>query len=135
MRKRLAAAAIAAISASGILFASAPAALADSSLCFSSPGSYTCSVVQQTAAGYAAAYSTFYGFNSDVQFANASGYSMNAWVNIDYGNGYVTVWGPVSVPNGDYPDAGPFDDSGFLTQGCFQFTSWSGAAVHCTAGV
>jgi hypothetical protein len=135
MRKRLAAAAIAAISASGILLASAPAALADTSTCYSEPGSYTCTVVQQTAAGFAGAYSTFYGFNSQVQFANESGYSMNAWVNIDYGNGYVTVWGPVAMPNGDDIFTPDFDDSGFLTQGCFQFTSWSGAAVHCTAGV
>lgn len=139
MRKRLAAvAAAAAISVSGFLFASAPAALADSSSCgYSGTQNYGCSVWQTTATGEASAGVSFDGGTGDssVAFSNYSGYTMNAWVNIDYGNGYVTVWGPVSVANNQYPDAGPFEDRGYLTQACFQFTSWAGAAVHCTGGV
>ena len=143
VRKRLAAAAAAAaISISGILFASAPAALADTSSC--GPGVspyYVCEVTQTTAEGYASAYATF---NEDNQlsygtFANYSGYSMNVWVEIDYGNGYTpTVWGPVSMPydpDGDTILSPTFYDGGYYTFSCFQFTSWSGAAVHCTEGV
>jgi hypothetical protein len=138
MRKRLtAAAAVAAITVSGLLFASAPAALADTSYCVSNPPDYICEVQQATAAGYASAYATFDGDtgNSWGTFGNYSGYSMSAWVEIDYGNGPVLVWGPVSMPydpDGDSRTSPPFDDSGYLTYSCFQFTSWTGAAVHCT---
>lgn len=142
MRKRLAAiAAAAAISASGILFASAPAALADTSYCTTTAPNNICEVSQSTAVGYASAYATF---DSDTKlswgtFANESGYNMNVWVEIDYGDGNLhTVWGPVAMPYDI--DAPPitspnFYDGGYLTYSCFQFTSWSGAAVHCTAGV
>jgi hypothetical protein len=135
MRKRLAAAAVAAaISVSGILFASAPAALAESTSCYySGTASYTCVVWEDTADGLGWAGATFNGAtgNSEAGFVNTSGFSMYAWVNIDYGNGYVRVWGPVTLSNEQSDNAGPFDDSGYLTEACFQFT-WSGAAVHCT---
>lgn len=125
------------MSASGILFASAPAALADDSGCFSGTGYYACYDYQYTAGGYADALVTFYGSsgNSTANFDNDTVYSMEAWVAIDYGNGYVTVWSTPVAPGTLGVPAGPFDDSGFLTQACFQFTSWSGAAVHCTGGV
>ena len=58
---------------------------------------------------------------------------MNAWVQINYGDGYSVVWGwPMN--NGDQQTTPDFQDAGDLTQACFQFT-WAGAAVHCTQGV
>lgn len=135
MRKRLAAAAIAAVSATGILFAAAPAALADG--CFSSPEGYNeCTVQQNTAAGYAEADAFFYGSSgtSNGTFINASGYSMEAWVQINYGSGWIIVW-QRAMPNGSDMASGYYDDNSSWTEACFQFTSWSGAAVHCTGEV
>jgi hypothetical protein len=134
MRKRLAAAAAAAaISVSGILVASAPAALAESTSCYySGTQSFTCVVWEDTADGLGWAGATFNGATGDsvASFVNTSGFSMYAWVNIDYGNGYETVWS-TTLSNEENARAGPFDDSGYLTEACFQFTG-SGAAVHCT---
>jgi hypothetical protein len=61
---------------------------------------------------------------------------LNFWVQQDTGGGYVTIWGPHSVPaTGGAVRSPSFYDGSGLIRTCFQFTSWSGAAVHCTQGV
>jgi hypothetical protein len=136
MRKRLAAAAIAAISASGILLAPAPAALADVSSCSTDLyGSY-CEDLVNTAAGSAGTQSFGGGGQFDASFWNDSGYNMRVWIAVDYGNGPVIIWWTPMASN-QYPnglESPVFNTAGATAYACFQFTSWSGAANHCTAG-
>jgi hypothetical protein len=137
MRKLLTAVAIAACVA-GITIASGQAARADSTLCDNSGGVNTCEVWQNTAAGQAlaaASYDTDSG-NAWGYVSNRSGFSLNVWVQQNTGDGYATVWGPYGISSSGGALRSPsFFDGTYLTRTCFQFTSWSGAAVHCTAGV
>jgi hypothetical protein len=98
---------------------------------------YECQVAQTTAAGYgmAAVYFDTSTGQSWGTIRNNSGFSMHGWIQINYGSGYVTVWS-VNLANGAPAAISPhFDDHLYFTRGCFQFTSWSGAAVHCSDGV
>ncbi|MBF9069071.1 hypothetical protein [Streptacidiphilus fuscans] len=70
-----------------------------------------------------------------------SGYNLNGWLerSTDGGRTWYTVSGVDSV---NYPNADVtiqtynyYDGPGYLARACFQFTSWSGAAVHCTAAI
>src|SRR5512146_1895550 len=134
MRKQLAAAAVTACIAAGGLVASAPGARADQSSCGQwSVTLYSCWVGQGTAQGSGQARVYFDGSTGLAagSFSNTSGFSMRSSLQIDYGTGYVTVWS-----SDNFIGLSPwFDDSGYLARACFQFTSWSGAALHCTAGV
>jgi hypothetical protein len=37
--------------------------------------------------------------------------------------------------NGSVSTYAYYDGPGYLARACFQFTSWSGAAVHCSTGI
>lgn len=67
-----------------------------------------------------------------------TGYTMNGWLerSTDGGQSWYQVSGIHSLSSthsteqeqttGQY-----YDGPGYLARACFQFTSWSGAAVHC----
>ncbi|TDT98296.1 beta-lactamase inhibitor (BLIP) [Streptomyces sp. 846.5] len=72
-------------------------------------------------------------------FANVgTGYTLNAWLerSTDGGATWHTVSGVHSLNSGGNVQTYPYyDGPGYLARACFQFTSWSGAAVHCSAGI
>jgi hypothetical protein len=70
-----------------------------------------------------------------------SGYSMAGWLERSTNGG--ATWSVVSgvhyLNSGNtYTEAltdAYYDGPGYLARACFQFTSWSGAAVHCSPGI
>ncbi|WP_427925115.1 hypothetical protein [Streptomyces sp. cg40] len=70
----------------------------------------------------------------------STGYSLDGWLERSHNGGaFVRVSGihalndgstDTSVQTYDY-----YDGPGYLARACFQFTSWSGAAVHCTPAI
>lgn len=85
-------------------------------------------VLTKTSATYA------YGYF----FADYTGYTMNAWLerSTDGGQTWSTVSGVHAMSSHDWVSTySYYDGPGYLARACFQFTSWSGAAVHCTAGI
>jgi hypothetical protein len=127
----------------GIAVSGATAANAETSSCaYTSATSafgagYRCDVWQTTAYGEAWAGLQYVNSTQRAfgQFANINtGYSLRGWVQRRYNGGDPsTVWGPASI--GAAGDASPgWPDPGLYSmRACFQFTSWSGAAIHCTA--
>jgi hypothetical protein len=82
----------------------------------------------KTSATYAYAY--FY--------MDYTGYNENAWMerSTDGGQTWSTVSGVHAMGSNDFVSTyAYYDGPGYLARACFQFTSWSGAAVHCTAGI
>ncbi|PWI45015.1 hypothetical protein CK485_07515 [Streptomyces sp. ICBB 8177] len=41
----------------------------------------------------------------------------------------------ITPGGGDGSTYGYYDGPGYMIQACFQFTSWSGAAVHCSPAI
>ena len=84
-------------------------------------------LTSKTSATYASAYF----------FNDYTGYTMNAWMerSTNGGQTWSTVSGVHAMSGHDYVVTyAYYDGPGYLARSCFQFTSWSGAAVHCTAG-
>jgi hypothetical protein len=82
----------------------------------------------KTSATYAYAY--FY--------AQYTTYTENAWLerSTDGGETWSTVSGVHTLDSEGFVSTDAYyDGPGYLARACFQFTSWSGAAVHCTAGI
>lgn len=115
----------------------ATAANAETRSCFWSGGEYVCSVDQTTAAGEADAttwYDPSSGYDSVSIQNNGTGYTMDGWVerrNNSTGV-YEQVWGRVSLPNGYHGNTVVYNRTPYQVRACFQFTSWSNAAIHCT---
>lgn len=146
-------AALTAGSAASILLGVGTAAHADT--VYTSGGDS--SVEQDTANGYGAATATFVNSAGDEidtktsgtyikgQFWDIlSGYTMNGWLERSTNGG--ATWSTLSGVHSLVPSGGSSDDyyaatdnyydgPGYLARACFQFTSWSGAAVHCTAAL
>lgn len=67
-----------------------------------------------------------------------SGYTLNGWLerSTDGGKTWFTVSSVHSLSgNSSVTTYGYYDGPGYLGRACFQFTSWSGAAVHCNDGL
>jgi len=83
------------------------------------------------------------------RFLDTSGYTLNGWLerSTDGGQTWYTVSGVHSltsaslsvaqwVQTDDYYDGTSGTWPGeYLARACFQFTSWSGAAVHCSPAI
>lgn len=113
------------------------AAYADTVGCsWTSNGLYYCRVLQTTDAGWADATTDYFpstGYSLVEIHNEFSGYTMKGWAERRYNGGPVsTVWGPVNSPNGSVQSTEVYDRGAYQVRACFQFTSWSGAAIHCT---
>lgn len=71
-----------------------------------------------------------------------TGYTMNGWLerSTDGGNSWYRVSGThtlsATLTSTDEATTDPYyDGPGYLARSCFQFTSWSGAAVHCSPAI
>ncbi|MBF9069076.1 hypothetical protein [Streptacidiphilus fuscans] len=70
-----------------------------------------------------------------------TGYSLNGWLerSTDGGKTWYTVSGVNALNNGSVDSTVQtydyYDGPGYLARACFQFTSWSGAAVHCSPAI
>ncbi|TDT98297.1 hypothetical protein EDD99_6524 [Streptomyces sp. 846.5] len=144
---RISKATITAATAACLLLGTGTAAHADTVV----DGENFSKVTQTTAAGYAEAEawwsdttrtpvysktSTTYvtGYFGDTN----SGYTMNGWLerSTDGGASWYTVSGVHSLSGNSSAETDAYyDGPGYLARSCFQFTSWSGAAVHCSHGI
>jgi len=71
-------------------------------------------------------------------YMDYTGYNENAWMerSTNGGQTWTTVSGVHAMGSNDFVSTDAYyDGPGYLARACFQFTSWSGAAVHCTAGI
>ena len=81
------------------------------------------------------AVATFYDANT--------GYSLNGWLEREHDGTWTQVSGTHALTSnlntsGNDTQASTdayYDGPGYLVEACFQFTSWSGAAVHCTPAI
>jgi len=70
-----------------------------------------------------------------------SGYSLDGWLerSTDGGASWYRISGVHALNDGsaykNAPTDAYYDGPGYLARACFQFTSWSGAAVHCSPGI
>lgn len=70
-----------------------------------------------------------------------SGFALNGWLerSTNGGNTWSNVSSVHAFNNGSVYSAvntyAYYDGPGYLARACFQFTSWSGAAVHCSPGI
>ena len=70
--------------------------------------------------------------------ADNTSYTENAWMerSTDGGQTWSTVSGVHAMSSsGSVTTYAYYDGPGYLARACFQFTSWSGAAVHCSTGI
>ena len=71
-------------------------------------------------------------------YADYTSFYENAWLerSTDGGETWHTVSGVHAMDSYEFVSTDAYyDGPGYLARACFQFTSWSGAAVHCTAGI
>jgi hypothetical protein len=76
------------------------------------------------------AYATFY--------ADYTGFTMDAWIerSTDGGQSWSTVSSVHAMGSDDFVSTyAYYDGPGYLARACFKFTSWSGAADHCSAWI
>ena len=112
-------------------------------------------VNQTTASGWANAALQFVDASGDpinskttpafaqATFSNVeTGYTMNGWLerSTDGGKTWYQESGIHTLSTtltsvADQTTDGYYDGSGYLARACFQFTSWSGAAVHCSPAI
>ena len=71
-----------------------------------------------------------------------TGYTLNGWLerSTDGGKTWTQVSGThalssTTTDSSSAPTDGYYDGPGYLARACFQFTSWSGAAVHCSPAI
>lgn len=69
-----------------------------------------------------------------------SGYSLNGWLERSHNGGAFERVSGIHALNDGSADASVltdayYDGPGYMARACFQFTSWSGAAVHCTPAI
>jgi hypothetical protein len=143
--------AVALAAAIGTAMAVGPAANAETT---DNQGWYA-SVQQATATGYGDASVSWYDRTTssipDSKSAPAyayadidndhSGYSLDGWLerSTDGGASWYRISGIHTLNDGSADDDSQtdsyYDGPGYLARACFQFTSWSGAAVHCSPGI
>ena len=92
---------------------------------------------QNTAAGSASGSTIYYASNqyTDGLWYDRSGYKMKVWLQrrASASSAWATIAGPHNMTTGTSWETDHYYDGGTRQiRACFQFTSWSGAAWHCT---
>jgi hypothetical protein len=73
-------------------------------------------------------------------YNDASGFALDGWLERSHDGGdFVRISDKHSLDDGSTGSvAGTdayYDGPGYMTRACFQFTSWAGAAVHCSPAI
>lgn len=106
-------------------------------------------VVQDTASGLGEAMVVWSGtfptkttpaYASAIIYNDTSGFTLEGWLERDHnGEGFKRISDKHALNNttgnADIPTDAYYDGPGYMTRACFQFTSWAGAAIHCSPAI